>query len=373
MDLVAAMLHQSLVKEHRGEIEPLMLRPAMPRQFERLPLLGDSGAARNADRVIGRFIHYPRWLKGRRERPDVFHLVDHSYAHLLHSLPAERTVVTCHDLDTFRSVLEPEREPRGPVFRAMTRYILGGLRRAARVACDSNATRDGILAYDLLPPERLQVVYLGVDPVMSPSPDPQVDSEVETLLGRSDGTTVDLLHVGSTIPRKRIDVLLRTFAAVRSEIPEARLVRIGGEFTSEQQELIRTLGIDPAAIVVVPYMPQRRLAAVYRRAALVLQPSSAEGFGLPVAEAMACGVPVVASDLAVLREVGGTAGAYCTVADVPAWSGTVCAMLRERRDHPDRWAGRQTAALQQASQFTWSRFTDRMVSLYHDVSRTATG
>ena len=64
----------------------------------------------------------------------------------------------------------------------------------------------------------------------------------------------------------------------------------------------------------------RTLAAVYRRAALVLQPSEAEGFGLPVAEALACGTPVLASDLAVLREVGGEAAVYRAVGDVPAWS-----------------------------------------------------
>ena len=71
-------------------------------------------------------------------RFEVFHLVDHSYSQLLHGLPAGRTLVTCHDLDTFRSVLQPHDEPRPAPFRWMTQRILSGLRLAAHIACDSD-------------------------------------------------------------------------------------------------------------------------------------------------------------------------------------------------------------------------------------------
>ena len=106
----------------------------------------------------------------------------------------------------------------------------------------------------------------------------------------------DLLHVGSTIPRKRIDVLLEVVAAVRRAEPGARLLKAGGSLTAEQERLARSLGLADA-VVTLPFLTRRTLAALYRRAAVVLQPSEAEGFGLPVAEALACGVPIVASDL----------------------------------------------------------------------------
>ncbi len=99
------------------------------------------------------------------------------------------------------------------------------------------------------------------------------------------------------------------------------------------------------AIATLPSSPRdpadrATLAAVYRRAALAFQPSDAEGFGLPVAEALACGTPVLASDIPVLREVGGAAASYAPVGDADAWSEAALALLDPtRRDGPDRPAG----------------------------------
>ncbi len=81
--------------------------------------------------------------------------------------------MTCHDLDTFRCVLEPAREPRPAWFRAMTRRILDGFRQAAAVACDSEATRDAILAHGLLPPERLTSSTWPSTPSAPPTPTPR--------------------------------------------------------------------------------------------------------------------------------------------------------------------------------------------------------
>ena len=116
-----------------------------------------------------------------------------------------------------------------------------------------------------------------------------------------------MLHVGSTIARKRIDTLLRVFAGIRRARPDARLVRVGGPFTAEQRALVRELQLEDA-IVVLPFLDRSTLAAVYRQSAVLLLPSEREGFGLPVLEALACGTPVIASDIEALREVGASRG-----------------------------------------------------------------
>ena len=372
MDLVATMLMGSLRERHVGAIEVTQIRPAMPLRFRRLPHLGSHRLIRNADRLAARFVDYPHHLASRGRGQDLYHVVDHSYAHLVNALPPDRTVVTCHDVDTFRSVLEPAREPRSWAFRAMTRHILGGLRKAAFVTCDSVATRADILAHRLVPAERCRVIYLGVSPIMTPAPDLGADAAMAERLGPPGGR-LEILHVGSTIPRKRIDVLLRVFAVVHAAIPGTRLVRVGGPFTEAQQALVRGLGLGPDAITVLPVLPQADVAAAYRRSAVVLQTSDAEGFGLPVAEAMACGASVIASDLPVLREVGGSAAEYCAVGDVAAWSDTV---LRTLRRHSQGSAARldaSRAARNQAEKFSWARFADEVVEVYHQVAARHAG
>ena len=108
-----------------------------------------------------------------------------------------------------------------------------------------------------------------------------------------------MIHVGSTIPRKRIEVLLEIFAELKRTFPELMLVKVGGSFTCEQNELMRRLDL-ARDLVHAPFLDARAIASLYRRAALLLQPSDAEGFGLPVIEALACGCPVVASAIPTL-------------------------------------------------------------------------
>src|SRR5262249_25093797 len=188
---------------------------------------------------------------------------------------------------------------------------------------------DALRAYDLVPEELLHVVPIAVHPAYSPEPDPTADTESARLLGPRIGP--ELLHVGSTIPRKRIDILLQVFARVRQSHPTTRLIRVGGPFTPEQSRQAEALGV-LSAIVILPFLDRGVLAAVYRRASLVLLPSDAEGFGLPLLEALACGTPVLASDLPALREVGGDAVRYAPTGDTSAWIDAVRTILEEPKD-----------------------------------------
>ena len=361
MNLVADSLIEGLGAGHAGQFRAARVCPPLRRRFSR------AGASRgrrfNADRLFSRFLDYPRHVARRRTEFDVFHVVDHSYAQLVHHLPAERTVVTCHDLDTFRCLLDPDAEPRPRLFRAMTRRVLDGLRKAARVTCDSEQTRAQLLAHDLLPPGRVEVVYNGVSSVYRPAPDAAADAEAERLLGPTSAEAPELLHVGSTVGRKRLDVLLRVFAEVRREFKGARLVRVGGEFTGPQLALVEGLGIGDS-VVVLPYLEARVLAAAYRRAALLLQTSEREGFGLPVAEALASGLPVLASDLPVLREVGGAAARYRPPGDVMGWAAGAVELLRQREEEPGLWAARCADGVAHARRFSWEEYARRMASIY---------
>lgn len=367
MDLVADMLVSHLVGEHAETVDATLIRPVMPKRLTRI-----AGAANGApagpdrvDRIIARFFDYPRALAALPAAFDVYHLVDHSYAHLLHGLPAGRTLVTCHDLDTFRAVLQPEEERRSWPFRWMTRRILSGLRLASHVACDSEATRGALVALAGFPEDRLSVIPNGTDTGGEPDADAAADVEAARMLGPRRG--VELLHVGSTIPRKRIDVLLDVFAGVRRARPEVRLTRVGGPFTAEQRVRARDLGVLDA-IHVLPFVDRATLAAVYRRSALAVLPSDREGFGLPIVEALACGTPMVASDIPVLREIGSGEVTYCPVETSGAWVETILRLLHERETDAAAWQARRAAGLARAAEFSWSRYTDGVVTRYRAIA-----
>jgi glycosyltransferase involved in cell wall biosynthesis len=375
MDLVGEMILRNLVAHHAGAVDVSRIRPEFRQRAFRWPGLKGHPFAQNLDRLLNRMHDYPRYVRRRLGGGefDVFHLVDHSYSQLVHALPPERTVVTCHDLDTFRCLLEPAREPRPRWFRAMARRILTGMQKAAAIACDSEMTRDQILAYGLVPAQRLHVVYLAIDESLSPQPDPEIDPEIDRLLGPArPGAPPDLLHVGTNIPRKRIDVLLGTCAGVRKAWPGARLIKVGGALNPQQARLAESLKIKDGIVSLPFFDPQdprqrRALAAVYRRAALVLQPSDAEGFGLPVAEGLACGTPVLASDIAVLREVGGLPATYAPVGDVPAWTEAVLALLDERDRGDGRWQERRQAGIARAERFRWKTHVGQLMAIYRSV------
>ena len=132
--------------------------------------------------------------------------------------------------------------------------------------------------------------------------------------------------------------------------------------TREQQRQAERLGV-AGAIVQLPFLERPQLAAVYRRASVLVLPSDREGFGLPVVEAMACGTPVIASDIPALREVGGDAAIYCPPGDVRGWVDGLTQFERAMADPAVRDT-RRAACLTWAAGFNWSRYAAAMAALY---------
>ena len=297
MDLAAEQLatHLSL----RGDVESRLIRP--PLRWAR-----NARAASAAERAIGRFVQLPIELAPTRLKADFFHIADHSYGHLALLFPARRVGVYCHDIDAYRALLPGSDAPRSRVL--LSRLLLAGLRHARVVFHSTASVREEILRYGLVPASRLVQAPLGIaaeflTPMLAPS------------VARSQY----LLHVGSCTPRKNVELLLRVFAGVRQRFQQLELVQIGGSWTESQRSYIEQQKL-------TPFIQQKRgisreeLAGVYSNAMAVVVPSLAEGFGIPVIEALACGAPVVASDLPVLREVGFEGVRFCSLTDVNEWT-----------------------------------------------------
>jgi glycosyltransferase involved in cell wall biosynthesis len=360
MDLAGEALHEQL---HGPLAESVWVTPVRPRMVplaRRLPGLGERRQALNVDRLLTRFLAYPARLALGTRGLDAYHVVDHTYAQLVHALPPERTGVYCHDLDAFRSLLEPEKEPRPAWFRAMAWATLKGLQRAAVVFHSTGTVREELLRHGLVPPERLVHAPLGASPEYGPEPVPG-DTSDEVL--RPLGGQPYVLHVGSGIPRKRLDVLFEVFAALRRRYPELRLVQQGATLNEAQRAQVERLGIGDA-LLQPPKLDRATLAGLYRRARGVLVTSEAEGFGLPVIEALACGAPVVASDLPVLREVGGEVVTYVPVGDLDAWTEATHHVLES--PEPDT---RRSQRIAHGRGYSWEAHARIILDTYRRLAR----
>jgi glycosyltransferase involved in cell wall biosynthesis len=310
------------------------------------------------DRLLNRQWDYPHYASRKlATKFDAYHIVDHSYASIAHALPAERTGIYCHDLDAFRSILEPSTELRPFWFRAMSQRIMKGLMKAAVVFHNSLQTGEALRRFNIVPEARLVHAPLGIADEFGMEEKKSAGPAIRETFDLLEGRPI-LLHVGSNIPRKRIDVLLHVFDAVRDRIPEVILLKIGNAWSPEQSSTIMKLGIRES-IVHLGKLEQSDLAACYRRADAVLITSDAEGFGLPVIEAMACGSPVVASDIPVLRETGGQAAMYAPVADIDAWVGVVSKVIMRDAAVPS-----QDARLAWASRFSWEEHAKIIAEAY---------
>lgn len=285
---------------------------------------------------------------------DIHHVIDHSYAHLMHRLPPERTVITCHDL----YIYERLKTSRNPLFQAMCRHILSGLDRARWVICVSRFTAAALAASGLASQARVRVAYNGIDPAFRLLPREKL-AAVAARFSLTKGAKI--IHVGDCHDRKNIETLLAVVAGVRLHCP-VTLIKVGGTFSPTQQGLIARLGLSDH-ICHLHGVCLEDLVALYNLADVCVFPSWLEGFGFPVLESMASGTPVVASDRSSLPELVGTAG---LLAD-PADAGRFVAMVLRVLEDPELRADLTRRGLAQAALFTWRNHAREVLDVYEEV------
>lgn len=180
-----------------------------------------------------------------------------------------------------------------------------------------------------VPEDRVRAIPLGVDhDTLKPA-----DVEREPLL----------LYPARRWPHKNHDRLFDAFALLRRDRPELRLVLTGGTFTSVPE------GVEARGLV-----SRGELVSLMQRSSALVFPSLYEGFGLPLLEAMACGLPVASSDAGSLCEVGGDAARYFDPHDARA----IADAVRDVLDTPEEWRARGLARAQQFSWEATARATD---------------
>ncbi|WP_456818130.1 glycosyltransferase family 4 protein [Cellulomonas sp. URHB0016] len=292
----------------------------------------------------------------RRLRPDVLHS-PHYTMPLATGVP---TVVTLHDA-TFFSHPDAHLALKARFFRTATRVAL---RRAAAVVVPSAATRDEIARYAGRSKGPVHVAQHGVDLERFRPTSVAEQERVATSLGLAGRTYVGFL--GTLEPRKNVPALVRAWvrSCEGSDAPPA-LVLAGGRGWDDTIDA--ALAAVPARLTVLRpgYLPLDDLPGFLAGAVVLAYPSLAEGFGLPVLEAMACGATVLTTRETSLAEVGGEAVAYCGTDD-----GSISAELSALLADPARREALAGAAVARARTFTWARSAAQHVEAYQAALRS---
>ena len=268
-----------------------------------------------------------------------------------------RRVVTFHDVTFF---LLPERYPalRRAYFRAASR---AGARLADMAIAVSKTVKADVERHLPLPPERVRVVPLAAAPSYRPLGDPSKLAAVRARYGLPERF---ILNVGALEPGKNQATLLRAFGRLSASGSERTLV-IAGPPAWRYERLVRLvdkLGL-AGQVRFLGYVPAEDLLALYNLADLFVFPSLYEGFGLPPLEAMACGLPVVASTAPALREVLDGAALLVQAQDVAALAEAMAAALG---DEALRSRLRE-AGLQRAALFSWERTARETAAVYREA------
>ena len=280
----------------------------------------------------------------------------HSTEHLLLPLRGIPTVLTVHDL-IFQ---------RFPAYHKKLNYWYLNLamplfcRRATAIIAVSQATRQDIVEAYQIDPAKIHVVYEAAASHFQP-PDPAGIAQARQKYALP---AQFLLHLSTIEPRKNLSRLLDALQILRHDFPALQL-RLVGSKGWLYDDFFAKIEADGLGDVVQPlgWVPDEDLPAVIAAAALAVQPSLYEGFGLPILEHMACGQVVAASHSSSHPEIGGDAAAYFDPNDAAEMAAVIGRLLA----NPDEYARRRALGLAQAGQFSWQRAAQETLAVYDRV------
>ncbi|MFA6197755.1 MAG: glycosyltransferase family 1 protein [Patescibacteria group bacterium] len=287
-----------------------------------------------------------------REKLDIYH----SPANVLPYLYRRPSVVTVHDLAIYQ---HPEWFPKRQKFSTSV-LVPRSLQRARRIIAVSEATKNDIIRTFKVEPKKISVIYEGVNKEKS-------QLTAEGVAYKYDIKLPYVLYVGTIEPRKNIDRLVKAYRSVVTKHPSLAKYQLvlAGHRGWKSTEVFQLLS-DPAwheRIKYLNYIPHDDKISLIAGAAVFVFPSLYEGFGLPVLEAMALGVPVITSNTSSLPEVAGTAALPVNPRSDRAIADGLVKLLKSNllREQLSR------AGLEQTKKFGWLKCARETLRVYQDA------
>jgi len=327
-------------------------RPEIPESIARIAIERRSFA-------LARDALYQAWAEARRPAPQLVTGpldVVHAPGPAVPPRGDAALVATIHDLAPLRF---PERYERS-IRVVHKRGALLAAREADLVICPSQASALEVEDLLVVEPERIRVVPYGVD-----VDDLEAD-EARSIVRQRGINEPYFLWLGTQEQRKNVDSVLDAFARVSASDDSVSLVLHGhrGWLGEDVRDGLSRRGIASRTFVSEGALSRRDLCALYGRATAFVYPSLYEGFALPVLEAMACGTPVVTSNLSALPESAGSAGVLVDPFDDEQMATVMLQMLGDEPFRADLIARGRT----HAAAFTWAEAARRTWAVYREAA-----
>ena len=346
----------------RGDID---IRYFYGTGWDRRPIASPMPVADAAKRAIKKTIPFAYIVVRTAQRPFFASGVRAFRPHIYHepnyiALPFRGPMVsTLHDLSFVRY---PETQPKERL-KHLERYLPNTLARAAHIITDSEAVRREAITHFGIEPERVTAIHLGVDTLFVPREEAACRARLAARGLQHGGYA---LSVGTLEPRKNLAAAIRAFGTLPERLRGVTPLVIAGQrgwLSGEIETLIHN-GEAAGWLRFLGFVPQEELPVIYAGARLFVYPSHYEGFGLPVVEAMASGVPVITSSVSCLPEVAGDAADLVHPDDVDGLRISMERLL-EDEGHRDELRAR---GIERAKRFSWQRCAEETVAVYRRVA-----
>lgn len=308
-----------------------------------------------------RYWHYPKMLK--QQKVDVFHVIDHSDGHLAYGLQelSQPTIITCHDIINLTQPETFKGRARYPwLSMSIWKYAIWGMHKADHIVSVSSHTSNDVVQRLGIDRSRITVIPNAVDEKFCVIPAEEI-AAYRQQQGVS-AQTFCILNVGSNHIRKNVSTILEVVAMLKQRGMAVQFWKAGTDFNAEQKQFIQAHHLHQH----VSYLGQpndRDLVRLYNAADVLVAPSLSEGFGLTVLEAMACGTPVIASNVTSLPEVVGDAGILVYPTDVEAIANAI-QQLQTDSSCSERLVRK---GIERAKQFTWRKAGEQIAEIYEKL------
>jgi glycosyltransferase involved in cell wall biosynthesis len=328
-----------------------------PKSFDRC----SSSLALRIQKYYERFWRYPKFVQ--QQVADIFHVVEPCDANIAYWLKnsGKPLVVTCHDLANYFFPGNLQGSVQLPIIsRRAWLYSVNGMHYADHIITVSTATAKDTIQILKIPLDKITTISNAVEPIFRPSQKSVIQTHRQ-----EQGLSIEtfcLLNVGSNDPRKNIQTILKALIILKRQDIPIQFWKVGTDFTTEQKKFIEVNNLK-SSLKYLGRPDKSTLVKIYSTADILVAPSLYEGFGITILESMACGTPVITSNISAMPEVVGDAGVLVT----PTESDEIAAAIINLYQNPSYYKELVDLSLKRAAKFTWINNAEKVAQVYEKV------